>query len=30
MAVAVAILGSTPSIRRALNTDPAATLRGAE
>jgi putative ABC transport system permease protein len=30
MAVAVAILGSTPSIRRALNTDPAATLRGSE
>jgi putative ABC transport system permease protein len=30
MAVAVAILGSTPAIRAALQLDPAATLREAE
>ena len=30
MAIVVAILGSTPSIRAALNVDPAATLRGGQ
>ncbi len=30
MAIAVAILGSTPSIRKALSIDPAATLRGGQ